>query len=95
MLANPVVWRARLFLAGGRRPISEVPMITRVLLAVVAALVVAPTPVLGQTVRDVFDKVSPSVVVIRGRGRDVNVNAGGSRTSSRSALALSCPPTAR
>jgi hypothetical protein len=53
----------------------EVPMIARVVLAVVAALVTAPVP--GQNIRDVLERVSPSVVVIRGRGRDVAVNGCG------------------
>jgi S1-C subfamily serine protease len=52
-------------------------MIARGLLAVVVALVVAPTPAIAQTIRDVFDRLSPSVVVIRGRGRDVDVNGRG------------------
>ena len=46
-------------------------MLARVLLIMTAALAAAPLPALGQTVRDVFDKVSPSVVLIRGRGREV------------------------
>src|SRR3989442_333157 len=48
------------------------------LLAVSAALVVVPAaPASGQDVRGVFANVSPSVVVIRGRGRDVGVNGRG------------------
>ena len=48
------------------------------LLAVFAALVVVPAaPASGQDVRGVFANVSPSVVVIRGRGRDVGVNGRG------------------
>ena len=46
-------------------------MITRVVVGLLAALLAAPLLALGQTVRDVFDKTSPSVVLIRGRGRDV------------------------
>src|SRR3989454_4618597 len=47
-------------------------------LAVFAALVVVPAaPASGQDVRGVFANVSPSVVVIRGRGRDVGVNGRG------------------
>ncbi len=39
---------------------------------VVCSLLVWPSgPAVGQTVRDVFKKVAPSVVVIRARGRDV------------------------
>src|SRR2546428_12162116 len=50
------------------------------LLAVFAALVVVPAaPASGQDVRGVFANVSPSVVVIRGRGRDVGVNGRGLR----------------
>ncbi len=40
-----------------------------------SALVWSPGPVAAQTVREVFEKVAPSVVVIRARGRDVT--AGG------------------
>lgn len=40
-------------------------------LTLVTAAAVAPAPAPGQTVGDVFRKVSPSVVVIRARGRDV------------------------
>src|SRR2546428_11180558 len=48
------------------------------LLAVFAALVVVPAaPASGQDVRGVFANVSPSVVVIRGRGREVGVNGRG------------------
>jgi serine protease Do len=38
---------------------------------VASALLVGPAPTEAQTVREVFQKVAPSVVVIRGRGRDV------------------------
>jgi S1-C subfamily serine protease len=48
------------------------------LLAVLAALVLVPArPARAQDVRGVFDKVSPSVVVIRGRGRDVGADGRG------------------
>src|SRR3989442_14567945 len=48
------------------------------LLAVVSGLFVVPAvPASGQDVRGVFANVSPSVVVIRGRGRDVGVNGRG------------------
>src|SRR5439155_911293 len=57
---------------GGRRAALGTP------LAVFAALVVVPAaPASGQDVRGVFANVSPSVVVIRGRGRDVGVNGRG------------------
>jgi S1-C subfamily serine protease len=53
-------------------------MMTRASLAIViAASVAAPVPAPAQNVRDVFDKVSPSVVVIRGRGRDVSADGRG------------------
>ncbi len=56
---------------GGRRAVL------RALLAVFAAVAVSPAPAAAQDVRAVFDKMSPSVVVIRGRGRDVGVNGRG------------------
>jgi S1-C subfamily serine protease len=40
----------------------------------VAALAGGPAPAGAQTVRQVFEKVSPSVVVIRARGRDVTAS---------------------
>jgi S1-C subfamily serine protease len=43
-----------------------------------SGLVARAEPAVAQTVRDVFQKVAPSVVVIRGRGRDVTA-AGESR----------------
>jgi S1-C subfamily serine protease len=50
----------------------------RAALAVLAAVVAAPAvPATAQDVRDVFTKVGPTVVVIRGRGRDVGVNGRG------------------
>jgi serine protease Do len=50
----------------------------RAVFGVLAAVVAAPaTPATAQDVREVFAKVSPSVVVIRGRGRDVGVNGRG------------------
>ena len=42
---------------------------------VAGAVAIVPAPAGAQTVREVFQKVAPSVVVIRGRGRDVT--AGG------------------
>jgi serine protease Do len=63
--------RAGAATAGGRAAL-------RALLASFAVLVAVPAaPGMGQEVRDVFDKVSPSVVVIRGRGRDVGVKGRG------------------
>jgi serine protease Do len=46
------------------------------LIAIVACtgLAVTPRPLAAQTVRDVFQQVAPSVVVIRGRGRDVTAS---------------------
>jgi serine protease Do len=46
------------------------------LIATVACtgLAVTPRPLGAQTVRDVFQQVAPSVVVIRGRGRDVTAS---------------------
>src|SRR5580765_4887522 len=40
----------------------------------VSALAGSPGPARAQTVREVFEKVSPSVVVIRARGRDVTAS---------------------
>ena len=40
----------------------------------VSALAMGPVPAGAQTVREVFEKVSPSVVVIRARGRDVTAS---------------------
>ena len=40
----------------------------------VSALAIGPVPAGAQTVREVFEKVSPSVVVIRARGRDVTAS---------------------
>ena len=40
----------------------------------VSALAMGPVPAGAQTVRQVFEKVSPSVVVIRARGRDVTAS---------------------
>jgi serine protease Do len=40
----------------------------------VFALAMGPVPAGAQTVREVFEKVSPSVVVIRARGRDVTAS---------------------
>ena len=42
--------------------------------AVMGAMAGTSTPAEAQTVREVFQKVSPSVVVIRGRGRDVTAS---------------------
>ena len=46
------------------------------LVAIVACtgLAVTPRPLAAQTVRDVFQQVAPSVVVIRGRGREVTAS---------------------
>src|SRR5438445_5576717 len=52
--------------------------VLRAVFGVLVAVVAAPTtPATAQDVREVFAKVSPSVVVIRGRGRDVGVNGRG------------------
>src|SRR5713101_5422324 len=52
--------------------------VLRAAFGVLAAVVAATAaPATAQDVRDVFSKVSPSVVVIRGRGRDVGVNGRG------------------
>ena len=48
-----------------------------VLMAVCVVLGVLPAPVAADNVRGVFDQMSPSVVVIRGRGRDIGVNGRG------------------
>jgi S1-C subfamily serine protease len=48
-----------------------------VLMAVCAVVGLLPAPVAADDVRGVFDQMSPSVVVIRGRGRDVGVNGRG------------------
>jgi serine protease Do len=48
-----------------------------VLMAVCVVLGVLPAPVASADVRGVFDQMSPSVVVIRGRGRDIGVNGRG------------------
>jgi serine protease Do len=50
-----------------------------VLMAVCVVLGVLAAPVAAADVRGVFDQMSPSVVVIRGRGRDVGVNGRGLR----------------
>ena len=39
------------------------------------ALIWSPDPVAAQTVREVFEKVAPTVVVIRARGREVTTAA--------------------
>jgi S1-C subfamily serine protease len=49
----------------------------RVLMAVCVVLGVLPAPVASADVRAVFDQMSPSVVVIRRRGRDIGVNGRG------------------
>ena len=38
-----------------------------------------PRPAAAQTVREVFEKVAPSVVAIRARGRDVEAGVGARR----------------
>ena len=48
-----------------------------VLMAVCAVVGLLPAPVAADDVRGVFDQMSPSVVVIRGRGRDVGINGRG------------------
>jgi serine protease Do len=52
-------------------------------------LVVGPPPAEAQTVREVFQKVAPSVVVIRGRGRDVTASGQTRYTETGSGVLVS------
>jgi serine protease Do len=54
-----------------------------------SALVVGPEPARAQTVREVFQKVAPSVVVIRGRGRDVTASGQTRYTETGSGVLVS------
>jgi hypothetical protein len=56
---------------------------------VVAVTSVAPRPALAQTVREVFERVSPSVVVIRARGRDVTASGQTRYTETGSGVLIS------
>jgi serine protease Do len=56
---------------------------------VTSAPVVAPPPAEAQTVREVFQKVAPSVVVIRGRGRDVTASGQTRYTETGSGVLVS------
>ena len=60
-------------------------------IAVVAGmgLVAAPTVVAAQTVRDLFQKVTPSVVVIRAKGRDVTTGGQTSFAETGSGVLIS------
>jgi serine protease Do len=62
-----------------------------VLIAAVAGTVVltAPAPLEAQTVRDLFKKVTPSVVVIRAKGRDVTTGGQTSFTETGSGVLIS------
>jgi S1-C subfamily serine protease len=56
---------------------------------VTGVLVVGPAPAAAQTVREVFEKVAPSVVVIRGRGRDVSASGQTRYTETGSGVLVS------
>jgi len=54
-----------------------------------SALIVRPAPAEAQTVREVFQKVAPSVVVIRGRGREVTASGESRYTETGSGVLVS------
>jgi serine protease Do len=56
---------------------SNTRRVLGVVVAVCAVVALLPAPAAADDVRVVFDHMSPSVVVIRGRGRDVGVNGRG------------------